>query len=387
MKKRIAIVGRGTAGSQAIIHYLKYMSNCEIQWYFDSTILTQSVGEGSTLTLPKNLFGNLNFNYSNFDEIDATLKTGIYKSGWGKSGKNFLHSFIPPEVSIHFNAKSLQDFIFERIKDKVSIFDETINVNKIDADYIMDCSGKPKDYNLFYESSFIPVNSAHITQCYWEYPRFQYTLTIARPYGWVFGIPLKNRCSIGYLFNKNINNIEDIKTDVLEIFNDYNLIPSENTNYLEFKNYYRKNNYEERIIHNGNSSFFLEPLEATSIELMNNIQRSSFDLWNNNSSLDYLNKTYHKNILQIETMIMLHYFSGSIYDTTFWKFAKKMGKKCIEKSLKCDNDFSRMIKYSINRNQMNMCDNNLSYGTWWEGSFIQNINGLGIKEDLLSILK
>lgn len=391
MKKRIAIIGKGTAGSQSIIHYLKHMQDYEIHWYFDESIPTQAVGEGSVLSLPTNLFYNLNFSYLDLDKIDATLKVGIYKSGWGKTGKPFLHGFPPPFVGLHFNAVALQNFIYGKIKDRVVIHNKNAYASDIDADYIMDCSGKPSSYEEFNKSSFIPVNSAYITQCYWEYPRFQYSLTIARPYGWVFGIPLKNRCSIGYLFNRNIDNIEAIKEDVKVIFKEYNLIPSENTNYLEFKNYYRKKNYTDRVVYNGNKSFFLEPLEATSIVLINRIQRDAFDLWNNAQTpqtLDNLNLTYIRNVSEIETMIMLHYFAGSVYDTEFWKFANEQGKKCIETAVKYDSKFIDIIKYAVETKHSSLCDKKLpDYGSWWTGSFCQNLQGLGIESILQDYLK
>ena len=157
MKKRIAIIGKGTAGSQSIIHYLKHMQDYEIHWYFDESIPSQAVGEGSVLHLPRNLFYNLNFSYLDLDKIDATLKVGVYKSGWGKTGKPFLHDFPPPSVGLHFNAVALQNFIYEKIKDIVVIHNKNVNASDIDADYIMDCSGKPSSYEEFNKSSFIQL--------------------------------------------------------------------------------------------------------------------------------------------------------------------------------------------------------------------------------------
>lgn len=72
MKKRIAIIRKGTAGTPSIIH-------------------SQSAGQESTVTLPANLCNNLNFNYIDLDKIDTTIKVGIYRSGWGKNGTIFLH--------------------------------------------------------------------------------------------------------------------------------------------------------------------------------------------------------------------------------------------------------------------------------------------------------
>ena len=151
MTKRIAIIGRGTAGSQSILHFLNYASDCEIEWHYDPSVPVQSVGEGSTPQLPRSLYENLNFNYLNLKKIDSTLKTGIYKSGWGKNKEDFLHQFPPPTVALHFNAISLQEHIFNKVKNKVKIYEHNVSPDDIDADFVMDCSGKPKSYEEFYE--------------------------------------------------------------------------------------------------------------------------------------------------------------------------------------------------------------------------------------------
>ena len=99
--KKVAIIGKGTAGAQSVIHFLRHTSGCEIEWHYDPSIPTQAVGEGSLLTLPINMYGNLNFNYADLDAVDGTLKTGIYKSGWGKDLPNFLHSFPVQNMELH----------------------------------------------------------------------------------------------------------------------------------------------------------------------------------------------------------------------------------------------------------------------------------------------
>ena len=387
MTKKIAIIGRGTAGSLSIIHFLRHMNDCEIEWHYDPSVPVQSVGEGSTPQLPRSLYENLNFNYLNLKKIDSTLKTGIYKSGWGKNKEDFLHQFPSPFVALHFNAISLQNYIFNKVKNKVKIFEYNVSPDDIDADFVMDCSGKPKSYEEFYKADFIPVNSAYVTQCYWDRARFQHTLTIARPYGWVFGVPLQNRCSIGYLYNKNINSLEDVKEDVKNVFDEYNLIPSNNINILSFNNYYRKQNYTDRVCYNGNASFFLEPMEANSIEIMDFIQRGAIALWDNQISADDMNLIYRRRIMEVETMIMLHYFAGSKYETEFWKFAQQKGKDCIELSLKQDKNFSKIIDYSIKIKKRNLCDPDINYGYWGANSLCENIFGLGIEKSLLEIIE
>ena len=381
MTKKIAVLGKGTAGSQAVIHFLRHMPDCEIEWHYDPSIPTQAVGEGSVLTLSRNMFQNLNFNYADLDKVDGTLKTGIYKSGWGNNQADFLHSFAPPLVSLHFNARGLQNYIFEQIKDQVKIVEHNTSSGDIDADLIMDCSGRPAAFDEFNTPSYIPVNSVHVTQCYWDYPKFQHTLTVARPYGWVFGVPLKNRCSIGYLYNSNINTLEEVKEDVKNIIAQYNLIASNDTNSFTFGNYYRKRNYNGRIVYNGNASFFLEPLEATSVGVMDHIQRASCDLWNGNISEETANLKYKQLIEQIESVIMLHYFAGSNYKTDFWKFAQERAVKSIENASK-DINFIKVYTESKAGKTANLCPSASEYGLWHSIAFNQNVKGLGIEQEL-----
>ena len=49
--KKIAIIGKGTAGCLTAINFTNN-SPLEIDWYFDPNTPEQSVGEGSTLLFP-----------------------------------------------------------------------------------------------------------------------------------------------------------------------------------------------------------------------------------------------------------------------------------------------------------------------------------------------
>jgi hypothetical protein len=181
------------------------------------------------------------------------------------------------------------------------------------------------------------------------------------------------------MYNNNITTLEDIKTDVINIFKEYELNPSNTTNSFSFKNYYRKNNYSKTIAYNGNASFFLEPLEATSIHFMDICNRCSYDVFNNNISAEEANYYYLNKIREIENVIMLHYLAGSSWDTKFWNMAENLAKNNIA-TAKNNTDFINIINlaknYNINKN------NQLEYGTWDLYSFPININALGIWNQL-----
>ena len=382
-KKKLVIIGRGTAGSIAASQFYK-RTDCDVEWHFDSNIKPQAVGEGSTLELPNALRDNLDFRHSHLDAIDGSFKYGIKKSGWG-TGTEYIHEFFPPLTSYHFNAIKLQDFVLDKLKDKIKIVEGNATHDQLDCDFIMDCSGRPDSYDDFHMSDYIPVNAVHVTQCYWDTIKFQYTLTLARPYGWVFGIPLQNRCSIGYMYNSNINTLEEVKEDVKNIFKEYNLTPSDHTNTFGFKNYYRKQNFDGRVAYNGNASFFLEPLEATSIALMDYINRRAEEKWFKDKADNRINQysrynmqhqynqAYTKKVEEITNVIMLHYFAGSVYNTEFWKFAQERGQRNMASAIE-DPIFSQVVKPDFDGRSARWSN----YGTWAPVSWHQNMHNLGL---------
>lgn len=262
-----------------------------------------------------------------------------------------------------------------------------VSAHDVDADFIVDCTGKPVTYDSHHQSDYIPVNSVHVTQCYWDNPTFNYTLTIARPYGWVFGIPLANRCSIGYMYNKDINTLEEVMADVQNIFEEYKLKPSEITNSFSFKNYKRRSNIDGNTAFNGNASFFLEPLEATSFSTVDAINTIIDRHWFHGASLELSNQRYNDWIDANEAIIMLHYYVGSDFNTPFWDYAEERGRKCIENA---SPSFHYMLDNSIEPQGLGCYDKYFPEiilpseefqavaSSWWEGSFAQNKIGLGI---------
>lgn len=395
--KKYAVIGRGTVGCMSALQMRLNFPDAKVEWHYDPTIKPQAVGEGTTLALPSLLNQTLGFGPRDFDKVDAYVKTGIFKRGWSATEEEFLHEFPSPSVALHFNANKMQDYIFDRLKDHVDLFEHNVSPDEIDADYIIDCSGRPKDYTKHSQSAYIPVNAVHINQCYWDAPKFSHTLTIARPYGWVFGIPLQNRCSVGYLYNSDINTLEEVKEDIKTIFSDFGLTPSEDTNSFGFKNYSKNRNFTDRVASNGNSSFFLEPLEAMSFGMANSVLGNAINYIQRFVSIEQANVEYVNLIQNVERIIMMHYFSGSKYNTPFWDYAKERGERCMENS-KHNAAFCDMVKYAypkgvfgrapeviMDSGKASLDFMNLNY-LWWSPSFAQNLDGLGIRSKLEDIL-
>lgn len=388
MKKKLAIIGKGTAGCYAAGFFTKN-TDWDLDWYYDESIPPQAVGEGSTLNFPDSLYHNIDFLKEDLHFVDGNLKSGILKEGWTK--KEFVHGFPYPNYGYHFNAVMLQNHTISRLKDKysdrITFIQKNVTVNEVNADYIMDCSGKPTTYDNFQLLNSIPVNSVYVVQCPWESARFDHTLATARPHGWVFGIPLQSRCSIGYMYNNNISTLDQIKEDINFIFEHNNLTPGSSTNNFSFKNYYRKENFINNISYNGNSSFFLEPLEATSIDCMQVIQELSLKVWTGNTSLEEANYRYTQLLKEIETVIMMHYYTGSIFDSPFWAMAKSRGTEVMKESMK-DPRFVEILDKSHDWVQVGKFEKKSFYpfGSWYLPNFRMNLDGLGIYKKLKELI-
>lgn len=380
MIKKLAIIGKGTAGAQAAAHFVRWMPGTKIEWHFDPSIPTKAVGEGTNLVLPRTMAENFAFGHRDLGAVEGSFKIGIYKEGWGKQGKPFFHDFPAPSVGYHFNAKKLQEYILKMLEGKVSFVEKNTKAEEVDADYVVDCSGKPESLEGYNEAECIPLNAVKVFHCDWDFVKFNWTLTIARPHGWVFGIPLQTRCSIGYMYNNTLTTEEEIDEDVQAILNAYELQCSRTVGF-PFKSYTKTVNFTDRIAYNGDKSFFLEPLEATSTGSMDQVNRLAFDIMHKNMSTDDAHYKYDKMLDEIYNMIMLHYYAGSPFQSKFWDFAQGCAAKKMEQA-KGDTHFKATIKRVLATKSYMDAKNGPEYGTWWDGSFYQNIHGLGIADKL-----
>ena len=388
MGKKIVIIGAGTAGCLTAAVMLDLKNKYDIELIYDPSKPSASVGEASNFALSNFLGVHFDFSKDDLKKINGSKKFGIQKNNWGP--KNYFHSFLFGNYAIHMDSKDFQKWFLNKLSKEITITERSIDdINTISGDYIIDCRGKYKKDEIENIES-IAVNASYVTQCYWDKPEFEHTLTIARPYGWVFGVPLQKRCSIGYLFNSDINNVEDVKEDVKEIFKEFNLNPSKKTNLINFKSYYRKNNFNGNIFYNGNSSFFTEPLEATTLHMQlitaDLIRRSIVHGSHINKDLQ---EDYEANIKEQCVMIALHYIKNQNFTTKFWKNAEVISNKIV-KSACYDEKFRSILNKVLglkNKNYTTIGFNNISYGTWPMNSFYYNIKDLGIKEILKKHLK
>ena len=324
------------------------------------------MGEGADLSLSHFLSNELNFSYEDLIKIGGHHKHGIEKINWAKN--SFTHWFELGRSSIHINAVNLQNFIIDKISNKVNIILKNVK-NEDLGSYVINCSGQPPLLEERYETP-IPVNNAYITQCLWDKPQFDKTLCIAQKYGWVFLIPLQNRCSVGYLYNSNFSDVETIKPEIKNILNKYKLNSKESKN-LSFNTFYRKQNFRGKFTYNGNSSFFLEPIEATSLNTSIDVIKKTSKLLKNEMSFKEVNEHYQNFLRETIDIVMLHYLVDPPFNTSFWKMANRKANEWFVKRYK---EYPK-INIITQKGEFN-------YSTWYEESFKQNLTGLNLYDKL-----
>jgi hypothetical protein len=348
MKRKLAVIGTGSAGIQSLCHFLYWLPNgWEVTLIHDPKIPTQGIGESSNGSFPVTISLGLDFQLSDLEKIDGTHKFGTKYKNWRKN--DFIGPLVVGTHAIHFNTHKFKEFAiprfhevwkdkFKEIQGNVSkILNEKDNVKLIIGEdvhtfeYVINSTGFPKDFTNYNTYDDHPVNHCLVHNIEGDYSSIPYTGHTATIDGWMFEVPLSTRMSYGYLFNNKMVSIEDAKRNFANQIN-VNVEELQNIEY-NFKSYINKNIIDGRVMNGGNKSYFLEPLFANSLMTYNNIDRTFYDYIANKISEKDANLKCIKNCEHILSTIYFHYHGGSNLDTPFWNYAKTFKEKWINSEL------------------------------------------------------
>ena len=160
MKIKMVVVGRGLAGCVTATYFKYFSPESDIELIYDSNIPALPIGQATVLDMPTLLWDvfRQGMNWYN-NPIKATFKTGILYENWGKKNDTFFHPFRLGDTALHYSTDSVQDYLCKNGGFKVT--DRTISdkeLTEIDADYIFDCRGFPKNYDA-YQMLINPINA------------------------------------------------------------------------------------------------------------------------------------------------------------------------------------------------------------------------------------
>lgn len=207
----------------------------------------------------------------------------------------------------------------------------------ITGDLFIDCSGfrglliKEALQTPFIDwSQWLICDAAVAAPSYDEKPpesMHPYTRAIARHSGWQWEIPLRNRRGNGLVFNTQYLSIDEAEKELAQsIKGKIGCIKR-----LRFKSGVVSNAWNKNCVSIGLSSGFLEPLESTSIYLIQAAITNICDLLTPalnehicNSARSEFNNRMEMEYLKVRDFIILHYAATQREDSEFWRHHKYM---------------------------------------------------------------
>ncbi|NNU15965.1 tryptophan 7-halogenase [Parvularcula sp. ZS-1/3] len=201
-----------------------------------------------------------------------------------------------------------------------------------EADLFIDCSGfrglliggaLGVDYVDW--SKWLPCNRAVAVPCERTDPLLPYTKATAHDAGWQWRIPLQHRTGNGHVFCDGFTT-EEAATETLLAHLDAPTTADPRP--LRFTTGRRKDFWHKNCVSVGLSSGFLEPLESTSIHLIQSNVSRLLELFPDKSfnpaTIREYNRVVGKEYELIRDFLVLHYHQTEREDTEFWRYCKNM---------------------------------------------------------------
>ena len=354
--RKIAVVGRGTAGAMAAAHVTRLLpeGEHELHHIYDSRIPVIGVGEGSWPSLVRELHQLTGLPHETVQQrLQGTRKYGVAFEGWGRRNRDFTHYFTPQQVSYayHLSADFMGDLLQESTRAE-HIDARVQKISRTEGGAVVEFEGRsPETYDLVFDArgfprelnaaehiniSFIPTNTAVIRRCPEVINANQgepvreptYTRAVARPHGWVFVIPLTAHTSYGYIFNRDLTSLEEVESDFDKLLETEGVKEFEQRAVIPFPNFIHREIYDGAIARVGNAAAFMEPLEATAI-VSAQLQVGMVLHMRLNRSPEFLegdapvvNRFLINNMLCYGLFVGWHYSCGSSIDSEFWRYAR-----------------------------------------------------------------
>ena len=375
---KVSVVGGGNAGCITALYLSWYKKELEVELIYNPDVPCERVGQASVLDPPKLLWAATGFNWYN-NPIHATFKSGILYEGWGQYNEKLFHGFPAHSMAMHYCPWEMQKHVLNSGHFKVTEGD--VDPKDVDADYVFDCRGKPKDFSD-YDDLINPTNAAILAKPNWDTTKAFWSRHVATPDGWTFIIPTHSESPshdycVGYCYNSNITSKEDAESNLSSMFD------VEIKKHLKFKNYLAKNPIvDDRIFLNGNRLFFLEPLESSSVQAYVECARFFVDyIITKKESIEQAACSAKQYIRQLQNFVLWHYQFGSKYDTPFWDYATKLSFK--------DRTFDAMVEYCLQTSKRDILPKSYGgmtselsqYGQWPANSFKVWYEGMTKREE------
>ncbi len=202
----------------------------------------------------------------------------------------------------------------------------------VEGDLFIDCTGFRSlllgealgvGYNDW--SEMLPANAAYAVQTESHRPAVPFTRSIALDAGWRWQIPLQHRVGNGVVFSTNFKSEQSALDDLLQGIDGE---PINDPRLIRFTTGQRKEFWHKNCVSVGLSSGFIEPLESTSIHLIQQAIVWLISLFPTEGiDTNQVNRFNQQMTVETETIrdfIVLHYHLQERDDHEFWCYLREM---------------------------------------------------------------
>jgi tryptophan 7-halogenase len=203
---------------------------------------------------------------------------------------------------------------------------------RLAGDLFIDCSGfralligdhMKADFEDW--SHWLPCDRAVAVPCARVADTTPYTRSTAQSAGWQWRIPLQHRTGNGYVYSSSFLSDEEATSNLVANLDGVALA---DPRILHFKAGFRREAWIKNVVAIGLSSGFLEPLESTSIHLIQSAIAKLITLFPDCDCDPALarqfNRTFGQDMDGIKDFLILHYHATQGRDNPMWQHVRHM---------------------------------------------------------------
>jgi tryptophan halogenase len=203
---------------------------------------------------------------------------------------------------------------------------------RIEGDLFLDCSGfrgllieQTLGAGFVDWSQWLPCDRAYAVPCENGGDRQPLTRSTARAAGWQWRIPLQHRIGNGYVYSSNhLSDDEAVATLLANLDG----VPLAEPRQLRFTAGHRRKAWDKNVIALGLAGGFLEPLESTSIHLVQSGIARLMSLFPTRDikavEIDRYNAQTEREYVDIRDFLVLHYKATERRDSAFWDYCRTL---------------------------------------------------------------
>ncbi len=204
--------------------------------------------------------------------------------------------------------------------------------DRLAGDFFVDCSGfrslllgQTLDVPFEDWSQWLVCDRAVAVPCERTEPLIPYTRSTVKPAGWQWRIPLQHRTGNGYVYCSEFASDDEAATTLLDGLDGK---AAGEPRFLRFKAGRRSRSWEGNVIGVGLSSGFLEPLESTSIYLIQVAIMTMLKLFPGRQPdpvlMEEFNRLVDYEYDRVRDFLILHYHLNSRDDSELWRYCRSM---------------------------------------------------------------